>query len=135
MNDTIRPARPEDAPIVEQVRAQLTARNLPRPPGLENERGGGTGYALPRRCCTDGSVAFTLMFRRGDGHNVHIGSFVVALANGPIRRERRARILQAGQTTDGKIITLASGRQVRVVIEKEGRYAGLPLPVPVELSR
>jgi hypothetical protein len=63
------------------------------------------------------------------------GSFVVALANGPIRRERRARILQAGQTTDGKIITLASGRQVRVVIEKEGRYAGLPLPVPVELSR
>jgi hypothetical protein len=134
MNDNIRPTRPEYAPIVEQVRAQLNARNLPRPPGLENERGGGTGYALQRHRCANG-VAFTLMFRCGDGHNVHIGSFVVALANGPIRRERRARILQAGQTTDGKIITLASGRQVRVVIEKEGRYAGLPLPVPVELSR
>lgn len=135
MNDNIRPARPEYAPILEQVRAQLTARNLPRPPGLENERGGKAGYALQRHRLAGGSVAFTLMFRCGDGHHVHIGSFIAVQANGPLPRERRRRILQAGQTTDGKIITLASGRQIRVVIEKEGRYAGLPLPIPVEMSR
>ena len=135
MNDNIRPARPEYAPIVEQVRAQLTARNLPRPPGLENERGGGTGYALQRHRLVNGEVAFTLMFRRGDGSSVHIGSFIAVQVDGPLPRERRRRILQPGQSTDGKIITLTCGRQIRVVIEKEGRYAGLPLPVPVELSR
>ena len=133
MNDNIRPTRPEYAPIVEQVRAQLNARNLPRPPGLENERGGGTGYALQRHRCASGKVAFTLMFRCGDGHHVHIGSFIAAQVDGPLPRERRRRILQPGQTTDGNIITLACGRQVRIVIEQEGRYAGLPLPVPVEL--
>lgn len=122
MNDNIRPTRPEYAPIVEQVRAQLTARNLPRPPGLENERGGGTGYALHRH-------------RLANGASVHIGSFIAVQTHGPLPRERRRRILQPGQTTDGKIITLACGRQVRIVIEKEGRYAVLPLPVPVELPR
>ena len=133
MTPDIRPARPEYLPIVEQVRAQLSAHNLPRPPGLEAERGGGTGYALQRHLCADGKVAFTLMFRCGDGHHVHIGSFI-AQVDGPLPRAHRRRILQPGQTTDGKIITLACGRQVRIVIEQEGRNAGLPLPVPVELS-
>lgn len=119
---------PAWAPIIDQVQRQGNARNLPRPAGYENERGGHTGYAMQRTRRADGSVRCYVFFRLGSGQSIHIGSLTLAGSQPP---ERRKRILQPGQTTAGRIVNLACGRQVRVIIDAQG----LPLPVPVEMER
>lgn len=125
-DNTIIVNNPAWAPIIEQALRQGNARNLPRPEGYENERGWGTGYSLQRYRRADGAISCKLWFYRANGSNIHIGNFV---DHNAAPCEHRARILQPGETTAGRVINLACGRQVRVEIDARG----LPYPVPVEL--
>ena len=117
--------------IVEQARRQGNAKNLPRPAGLEEERGNSAGYALQKARRVDGRLGCYLMFSRRDRSTVHIGSFVLDGygETGPQLRKRKRPA--AGAPTAGRVIALACGRSVRVEVDERG----LPYPVPVELGR
>lgn len=127
MADTVKVSNPAWYPIMDQVRRQGNTDGLPRPAGYEGVRGAGTGYALHRRRLADGSVRYSLRFRTGGGQSVHIGS--VALHDAaPPHEDRRCK--RPGQVPAGRILTLACGRQVRIVVDAHG----LPLPLPIEIS-
>ena len=114
--------------IVEQARRQLSAKGLPRPAGMEEERGSSSGYALQRARLANGRVSCYLYFYRHDRSCVHIGSFVVdaerCQGKAPVLRKRKR---PARMPVAGKVISLACGRSVRVEVDE----MGLPYPVPV----
>lgn len=128
MDDELRVFDERWRPIVEQVRRQLNAKGLPRPAGMEHERGSSSGYALQRTRLANGRVSCYLYFYRHDRSCVHIGSFVVDAerwqGKAPAPRKRRR---SPGMPMAGKVISLACGRSVRVEVDE----MGLPYPVPV----
>ena len=114
-NDTpIHAKCPACLPLIEQAAARLSTRGLPKPPpGIAPRKG--AYYAATRTTRQDGTVRVYVKWYQPGWQTTVLGSYILT-------PQERVPV--------GRVIHLACGRSVRVAVDA----AGLPVPVPVELS-
>lgn len=94
-------------PIVQRAMETLSGYGLPKPAGMEDERGAVAGYALHSRLTKDGRTCYRLTFRRRDGRNVQIGYWFVepsGWVDGKIGRGTKGRYARFDNAPAGSTI-------------------------------
>ena len=116
-------ARPEWHHLVMQARRQNNAQGLAKPAGLPATGGYGVTHALR----ADGTTRSVLQYH-SRGRSYQIGAWVTNAI--PTPRRQYVRPLD----TDGRIVRINAGTGIerRIIVRLDA--AGLPVPVPLELS-